>query len=294
MFAIVLASVVPPLVTALIGYFWARAGNRLDSKGLTPLLTDVAAPCLAFSAAVQMDTPLAEIGATAAASLAVLLITLAAMAALVKLLRLDMRTYLPPLSFPNVGNLGLSVSMSAFGNAGLSFAMIFMAIIGAANNTVGRAISVGDKNWGRALLTPFFPALLLGIVLQAYHIRPPAWIMTTTAMIGALAIPMMLVMLGVSLASIRLQSIRLALGLSVVRIALGAAIAFGVAALFGFQGAQRGALIIQSAMPAAVMNYLFAQLADANPDEVASLVVISTLLSIVTTPALVAALLAFP
>jgi predicted permease len=44
-------------------------------------------------------------------------------------------------------------------------------------------------------------------------------------------------------------------------------------------------------MPVAVFNYLFAQMYDNEPGEVASLVVISTLLAVVTTPIVLAVLL---
>jgi malate permease and related proteins len=45
-------------------------------------------------------------------------------------------------------------------------------------------------------------------------------------------------------------------------------------------------LAIQSAMPVAVFNYLFAQLYRREPAEVAGMIVISTLISFVTLPAL--------
>jgi predicted permease len=46
----------------------------------------------------------------------------------------------------------------------------------------------------------------------------------------------------------------------------------------------RGVLIIQSAMPAAVLNYLFAARYNNDPQEVAGVVVISTLMSVVALP----------
>jgi predicted permease len=43
-------------------------------------------------------------------------------------------------------------------------------------------------------------------------------------------------------------------------------------------------------MPVAVYNYLFAQMYDNDPEDVASLVIVSTVLSVVTTPILLAVL----
>jgi len=71
--------------------------------------------------------------------------------------------------------------------------------------------------------------------------------------------------------------------MSVVRIGMGVVAGFALSTMFGFAGAERIAFVLQCAMPVAVFNYLFAQMYDNEPGEVASLVVISTLLAVVTT-----------
>jgi predicted permease len=59
-----------------------------------------------------------------------------------------------------------------------------------------------------------------------------------------------------------------------------------VVVLFDLDGAQRGVVLIQAAMPVAVFNYLFAQRYARAPAEVAGMVLVSTLLSFATLPAL--------
>ena len=66
----------------------------------------------------------------------------------------------------------------------------------------------------------------------------------------------------------------------------GFLIGFGMAQLLGFSGVARGVLILQCAMPVAVFNYLLAQRYDRSPEQVASVVVVSTLLTAVTLPLL--------
>src|SRR5207302_1245244 len=56
----------------------------------------------------------------------------------------------------------------------------------------------------------------------------------------------------------------------------------------GFTGPERIAFMLQCAMPVAVYNYLFAEIYKNEPNDVASLVIISTLMSVVTTPILLA------
>jgi malate permease and related proteins len=72
-----------------------------------------------------------------------------------------------------------------------------------------------------------------------------------------------------------------------VRLASGA----GVGGALGLGHAATGVLAIQSAMPVAVFNYLFAQLYRREPEEVASIIVLSTLISFATVPLLLLYLL---
>jgi malate permease and related proteins len=51
-------------------------------------------------------------------------------------------------------------------------------------------------------------------------------------------------------------------------------------------GAARGVLLIQSAMPVAIFNYLFALRYEREPADVAGMIIITTLLSFLTLPAL--------
>ena len=61
-----------------------------------------------------------------------------------------------------------------------------------------------------------------------------------------------------------------------------------LAELFGLTGAARGVLILDCSMPVAVLNYLLAEKYERSPSEVASLVLLSTLISLVTLPLILA------
>jgi malate permease and related proteins len=287
----ILFAVLPTAIVVALGYAWARAGRTIDRATLTPMVSDLGVPCLAFVTIARLDLPLSQLGGTAAAFVLVLGLTMAASALFLRVLGLSLRTYLPALTFPNAGNLGVPLSLSAFGPAGLTFAMITLTMFSITNNTVGRSIAAGGDEWKKGLFSPVLPAVLLGLLCAGFNVKPPSWLMDALSMVGAIAIPLMLIMLGASLATIKVNRIWRATMLALWRIGIGAAIGFGVATLFGFTGAQRGALILQSSMPVAVINYLFADLYKNDPDEIASLVVISTLLSAISVPLLLATIL---
>jgi hypothetical protein len=148
------------------------------------------------------------------------------------------------------------------------------------------AISSGHLSLSMLARVPLLYALPPALAFMFTGAKPPAWLNATTELIGLMTIPLMLITLGVSLAKLAVASLPRSLGLSVLRLLLGFALGVGVAYLFRLEGAARGVLIVQSSMPVAVFNYLFAQRYRRAPEEVAGLVVISTAMSFLTLPML--------
>lgn len=114
----------------------------------------------------------------------------------------------------------------------------------------------------------------------------PETLANTVGLLGGLAIPLMLLALGYSLASFRVTRPGKAVGLAIFRLLLGFAVGVGVAELFGLTGTMRGVVIIESSMPLAVFNFLLAARYDRHPEDIAGAILISTLLSFLTMPAL--------
>jgi len=287
----VLAAVIPVLVTAGIGFAWVRSGRSVESKVLSPLVMDLGTPCLIISTLTRTEIAPEIFGATALASFAALLGFGLLGLLVLPLLKLPLRSYLPCVAFPNAGNLGLPVALYAFGPQGLSYAIVFFAICSVANYTVGQAISAGTADWRVMLRLPILHAAILGMLGSLFHVQLPAWLANTLALLGGLTVPLMLLMLGASLASLRVSRLWPALIVTGLRIGGGFAIASLVVWLFGLEGPARSALLIQCAMPVAVLNYIFALRWDNRPEEVAGTVVLSTFASVVTVPLLLHLLL---
>jgi predicted permease len=116
----------------------------------------------------------------------------------------------------------------------------------------------------------------------------PRWISRTTTLLGDIAIPLMLLTLGVSLSKMHPESLTRSLILSFIRLGLGVSAGLFLSTLLGVTGLTRKVLILQASMPAGVLNYLFAHRYGRSPEQVASLVLVSTLISVVSIPALLA------
>jgi len=285
------AVVAPVMLMTLLGFVWARRGLAFDHNFVTNLVMLVGAPCLVFSTLTRSLLDLSEMGRLAAAALACLVLAAAASAAVLKLAGLSNRVYLPSLMFPNIGNMGLPVCLFAFGEKGLAMGMIMFAVTSAVQFTIGPAIAAGRLDVAGLFKVPFVYAVLLSLGVATLGLALPQWVVNTVTLAAGCAIPLMLMSLGVALAGLRAANLRRAVLLSALRLGLGGAVGWLVAVVLGLDGAGRGVVIIESAMPVAVFNYLFAVRYDNRPEEVAGMILVSTVMSYLSLPLLVAALM---
>ena len=78
-----------------------------------------------------------------------------------------------------------------------------------------------------------------------------------------------------------------ALGLGTARLVISFVVAVGVSFALGLRGVAQGVLVLQGAMPAAVFSYLFAARYERDADDIAGIVLVSTLLGALALPLLV-------
>jgi predicted permease len=286
----IFATVAPVFLCAGVGFAWSRAGRPFDRPAVTALNIELAAPCLVFSRLVTLELDPAAMGQIALATVLALAGFSALGALILRALGLPAHTWLSPLVFVNAGNMGLPVCLFAFGEDGLPLAIAFFAVCAVANFTLAPPLWSGRFDGLELARTPVIWATLLAVGVLALGIHVPLWLLRSATVLGDLAIPLMLLALGVSLAELRVVRVRRALGLAGLRLALGVGVGLAVAAALRLEGTVRGVFLLQAAMPAAVFNHLFAQRYGRSPDEVAGVVVVSTLLAFVTLPVMLALL----
>ena len=285
-----LAAVVAPVfLISAAGFIWEKRGYPFDQGLVTNLMTLVAAPCLVFSTFTTTRLSFAEAGLMVEATLTCLLLFAAVAAIGLWITGLSFRVYLPSLMFPNIGNLGLPVCMFAFGDRGLALATVYWAITTIGQFTLGPAIASGRFHFGAMARTPLIYAVVVALLLGGFEIPIPRWISNTAALAGGMAVPLMLIALGVALAKLKAANLGRSTAMAVARLGMGVIGGWAVATLlFNLDGVQRGVVIIESSMPVAVFNYLFAVMYDNQPVEVAGMVLTSTVLALAGLPLLVA------
>src|SRR5690606_18125397 len=230
-----------------------------------------------------------DIGVFSQVALACVIITvLMAMEGLVlsRLLATDARVLVPAYMFPNTGNMGLPISLYAFGEAGLALAVAFFVVLSVGHFSVGLMLSGAAQSWRRLLLNPVIISLCVAVGVLLLDLSLPRWLDNTVSLPGSLSIPMMLLTLGVSLGSLRPRQIGRRFALRGLRRPGAAARGRAVAGMRGPPPLARAVLVLQAAMPVARVSDLCAVRAGRSPEPVASLVLCSTLLAFVLLPLL--------
>jgi Predicted permeases len=287
----VMEIVAPVFLLAGIGFAWVKLGFEYRIQFVTQLAMTLSVPCLIFVSLMQTEIDPAALTALSFAAVAAYLAVSLVAAVLTRLGRLDRRTYLAPLIFGNTGNLGLPLALFAFGETGLSYAVVVFAIMAIWSFTFGIWLVAGAGSFGKVLREPLVWGTLLGALFLWQDWQTPLFLTNTLKLIGQMAIPMMLITLGVAVARLSPGGVMQAVILSLVKLVICVAIAWGAALAFDLDRIAFGVLVLQVATPVAVTSYLLAEKYGADSQAVAGLVVVSTLMSVGALPLLLAVLL---
>jgi predicted permease len=188
----------------------------------------------------------------------------------------------------NNGNMGIPMSYYAFGDAGAALATVYYVIMSFMSNTFGAAVaSAGQAGWRaslqQSLRVPVLYAAILGLTFNATNVATPVTVMRAIDLLADAAIPGMLVLLGVQLRAAPILHSRTVIARSVaVRLLASPSIAWVICLLLGITGVERNVLVLQAAMPTAVMAAVLATEFDTAPQLVATIVFFSTAVSMVT------------
>jgi len=203
---------------------------------------------------------------------------------LARILGVAPKTLVPPMMFNNCGNLGLPLTVLAFGDAALGPAVVLFMISNLAHFSFGAWLLDHHTRLCNLWRIPVVLASLIGLVVSLMHI--PIWppLKMAIRMLGDVSIPLLLFSLGVRLAGSRLAAVRVGLWGAVARPLVGLLLAYGTALVLGLEGQQKALLVIFGALPPAVLNYVFAERYRQEPDQVASIVMIGNLAALVFLP----------
>lgn len=280
----------PILLIAGLGYLFDRRFAP-DIQTLSRLAFYVLNPCLIFSGLVGSSIPAGDL-----VRIAVFALLTFASAAAVAALIARLSAFDAPLTSAfvmvnlgtNSGNYGLAINLFAFGDEGLQQAIVFFLISALLISTAGVFIAARGQKSSRAaarnvLTVPMAYAALVALLMQSLDWSVPETVLRATQLAGRAAVPVMLLVLGMQLARTKVNQSWRPVSLAVlVKLAVCPLLALGWASLLGISGLTRQVGLVQAGTPTAVTVVILANEFDAKPQFAASVVFVSTLLSLGT------------
>ena len=273
-----------------IGYYLGKTNSKIDTTFITSFAANIGTPAMVIYAITSTGINF-EIFRDYFwyYLLAIGLFTLVGIFNLYLLKTKDIVRELPPLIFPNTGNMGLPICMFAYGSKGLGVSASITSLIILCHFTLGVFLADRKFNLNVILKNPPFYAIIFSAIMLFYGIKMPVFVVNTTEWLMYVTIFLILMSLGIALTRLKVFSLSNALISSFTRMIIGPAIGFFLIFIFNLKGFAAGVLLIQCSMPSAVLNYLVGSIYSPKKivDSIASTIVVSTLISFVTIPIVV-------
>jgi predicted permease len=283
MFSKIVSITLPIFTLVLVGFLYGRR-VKPDLGGANKLIVDIALPVLIFiSLSSKLFDPLAALLFTAAS---IALIVLSGLIAwpLAKFSGATVQAFLPCAMFTNVGPIGIPLIALAYGPEGMATAVVLLVISNVLHFTLGAGVMSGKVDWRMVYANPLVWATVLGVASSQFQLTLPQWVETSCTMIGSVLVPMMLISLGVRLASSQVADAWVGARSGVLILIIRIVAALLAIWLIPLQGLERGALILFACLPPAVFNYMLADKFQVEPNKVASTVIVGHLMSLAFLP----------
>ena len=272
----------PVFILVVVGYLYGRR-YRPNLQAVNQLMLFVFVPALVFDVMSRRNFQVVEYQWLALAGVIVVLGSGIIAWPAGRALGYPQRAFLPTMMFNNCGNLGLPLALLAFGEKGLEGAVILFLVSNLLHFTLGTWIFGGIISWKGLLLNPVNIATVAGLGVNFLQVRLPDFILLPISMLGQIVIPFMLISLGVRMLSVKRADLGRGIVGAVVRPLSGLVPAMAAVWLLPLDVAQVSLLILFATLPPAVLNFLFAEQYQQDPELVASLVLVGNAMAVLTT-----------
>ena len=276
-------------VFAIIGLgWWYGRGKRLDLGVTNQIAMDVLVPALVFAALASKSFELARYAQLALGGVAVVLGSGLLAYPFARLLKVQVKTFVPPMMFNNSGNMGIPLMVLAFGDAALAGAVVLFLVEMFLHFSLGAFMLDHRMRFAQLLRTPVMIATLLGIAVSLSGVIVPTPLYTALKMVGDASIPVLLFALGVRLNEVSFKDWRIGVAGALLCPATGLAMVAIVSPFITLTPLEQSLLLIFGALPPAVLNYLMAEQYHQEPQRVASIVLLGNLAALAIMPIVLA------
>jgi hypothetical protein len=279
----IIGIVTPVLIISAIGYLYGRF-CRPDMVWVNRLCTELLYPLLIFTAMASREFHLLDFLPLIFGCVVVMLGSGIIAWGVAVLFGYNPHAFVPPMMFANVANMGFPLALFAFGPAMLPSAVALFMICSLTQFTLGIRVCAPKASLRGILKGPMLWAMLSGIVMNLLGLSLPPWLATSTGMLGEAAIPLGLLTLGVGFSGFHVERWNIGVVGAMLRPISGLLIAWPLLMFLPLTGPMRGMLLLNAALPPAVMNYILAERYQQDPAMVSAIVVGGNIASIFFVP----------
>lgn len=196
--------------------------------------------------------------------------------------------------FSNCGFMGFPVLESLFGKTGVFYGSIYNAVFNAFVWTYGVMLFSNTREQNsvvKALINPGIISVIIGMIIFLFSIDLPRPIIKTLDTVGSMTAPLSMLIVGALLADTDLRSIFKGFEVyygAFLRLIIIPLITIAVLKGIGIDRELLKICVVLVAMPAAANTVIFAERYDANSILASRCVALSTILSIITIPLIMA------
>jgi len=272
-----------------VGYFIGKKKPNLDTTFITDYSSNFGAPALFIFAITSSGVTYSIFAEYFLYSLiAIICFSIIGIIFLI-LMKKDYVRELPPFILPNTGNMGIPICLFAYGTLGMGVAAAISSVVVLLHFTLNIFLASKKFDISLILKSPTSYAVLVAVIFLYFELDMPKVVLNTVMLLGYTMIVLVLMSLGISLTQLKVFSFKNALISSVGRVIIGPLIGFALIKIFNLSGFAAGALLIQSSMPSAILTYLIADMYSPKEtvDNISSMIVVSTLMSLITVPIVV-------
>ena len=272
-----------------IGYFIGKKDPKVNTNFITKFTGNIGFPGLVFYSLTGTGLSFTEFQNFFIYGILLILSFSVIGIIFLFFLKKDLVRNLPPYILPNTGNMGLPICLFAYGNHGFGLASSIGACVILGHFTLN--IFLAQKRFDFSIILKSIPfyAVLFSAFWLYYDFKTPNFILNTTMLLTYATIFLVLMSLGIALTRLKVFSLKESIIGSIARLFFGPIIGYFIIKTFDLNGYSAGIILIQSAMPSAVLTYLVGSMYSPKKvvDEIASMIVVTTILSFITVPIVV-------
>ena len=272
-----------------IGYFIGKKKSDIDTTFITNYSANFGAPALFIFAITSSGVTYSVFSEYFVYSVIALICFAIIGIIFLFFMKKDISRELPPFFLPNTGNMGIPICLFAYGSLGMGVAAAISSLVVLLHFTVNIFLASRKFDIKIILKSPSTYAVIIAVLFLYFDLEMPKLVINTVMLLGYTMIVLILMSLGVSLTQMKVFSFKSSFISSIGRVIFGPIVGFIIIKIFNLSGYAAGVLLIQSAMPSAILTYLIASMYSPKKivDNISSMIVVSTLMSLVTVPIIV-------